>query len=783
MKVRYASIAFLVLLGTAHSVFAAPTYVNKPGALPSPCYITPPAPGPAPTPLPTPTPTPGPTPGPSGTTPHYLKAQVSGLCLKAETTPIQETTRLIQGACDSAALPIVETAYGAAFELRVANTNFCVDIYGGGTLAQNNADGNSAQLFTCLVQSNQRFTPTSYADGTRSFSALSSGKCLDITGWSTLPGAYVQQWTCTGGSQQKFISVATSGGATPSPAPTPTPTPTPTPGTPPPTTPPPAGTNPYSPYIWLQAENYQTMQGVIRSTDITDLDNGDWTKYTAVNFGSQGARGFIAHLGVPAAQAGGIIEVRLDSVSNTPIARLQTVSTGAWGTYTYQAGATYSLITGVHDVYLTFQGQEVAALNAFGFVRTTPSPVNPLAPAPTTVTLSNLPPVSTSLTTASITYTKVPANSTNTVYCRLDTATPITCPNPFALTNLAVGAHKVDYYIDDGYGYNAASPRVSYTWSIFVAPTPPPTPGTPPPSPGPGTLPPAGTPNLLFATGFDGVQVLPVDPADCYFDPAATSNGYGCWQYIGGTDSKTGFTFPIKLFGGNTSHFQLLSMGPGVSSGAAAAVKVNQEFDNHIETVTGHDGQSTNALYQSIQRSYDGTSNYKCCTQDHYITPVGSAEGDLYVRFWLKLQPYNGFGWRTFSEIKTHGDWRFSFGSMTWPAGPNPTFYISTDNVGDGGLPWVNFWSIYTPPYLTPFNQWFKIEWFVHRSQGNDGRVWGAINGTLIADKYGPNYGIWNAGMDRLFAPSLYNDGSHPQYQWVDDFEIWSAFPPDASPH
>jgi hypothetical protein len=115
------------------------------------------------------------------------------------------------------------------------------------------------------------------------------------------------------------------------------------------------------------------MQGIRNNgTDISDLDTNDWAMYKGINFGTQGARGLVAKLGVTPQFAGGIIEVYIDSTANTPVARLTAVSTNTWGNYTSQAAVT-PLITGTHDVYISFTGTEVAALDGFGFTRTIPT--------------------------------------------------------------------------------------------------------------------------------------------------------------------------------------------------------------------------------------------------------------------------------------------------------------------------------------------------------------------------------------------------------------------------
>lgn len=91
-----------------------------------------------------------------------------------------------------------------------------------------------------------------------------------------------------------------------------------------------------------------------------------------------------------------------------------------------------------------------------------------------TLKLFNLPSEKTSATSASITYElDAPAVSSNTVVaCRLNTYTPIVCPNPFRLgqrSELPAGVHTVQYYVDTGNGVNPAKPDASYSWTIEVA--------------------------------------------------------------------------------------------------------------------------------------------------------------------------------------------------------------------------------------------------------------------------------------------------------------------------
>jgi hypothetical protein len=52
-----------------------------------------------------------------------------------------------------------------------------------------------------------------------------------------------------------------------------------------------------------------------------------------------------------------------------------------------------------------------------------------------------------------------------------------------------------------------------------------------------------------------------------------------------------------------------------------------------------------------------------------------------------------------------------------------------------------------------------------------------AVNGRKIADQYGPNIGINNDPIDRIFLLQLYSGAAYPVYQWTDDVQIWSGFP------
>ncbi len=222
----------------------------------------------------------------------------------------------------------------------------------------------------------------------------------------------------------------------------------------------------------------------------------------------------------------------------------------------------------------------------------------------------------------------------------------------------------------------------------------------------------------------------------------------------------------------------------GLPGALISCASVGNYMLNRIETVTGHKGNPTQALYSEITQRGDNS------TQNVFLLQPASEQGDLYVSFWLKYQadlvqkmtPQN---WRALFEWKTGGDYRMVAYVASWGDGcggikPNgPLFWrIQGDNNANGGLPIQEFWRVENCAIAVPVYEWFKLEGFWHRSSGVDGRIWWAVNGQVIADHRGPNMGVWNAPINRIFVPPLYSDTPYPIYQWVDDLEIWDGFPP-----
>ncbi len=276
-----------------------------------------------------------------------------------------------------------------------------------------------------------------------------------------------------------------------------------------------------------------------------------------------------------------------------------------------------------------------------------------------------------------------------------------------------------------------------------------------------------GGTSLLFSSGYEGSTAL----------SAPRLYGNGAWQDIVGADSTTGFNWPGNIWGGRT-RFQMIVGAP------VDATTLGNYMVNRIETVTGHDGNATRALYSEIKQR--GSS----VTQDVVMLRPASEQGDLYISYWLKFQPnllqnMTPQNWRAVFEWKTAGDYRLAAYVVSWENGcggnkPNgPLFWrLAGDNNANGGLPLQKFWSVDNCSHPVPAGEWFKFEVFWHRSSGADGRVWMAVNGQVIADHYGPNMGINNKTINRIMMPNLYSDAPYPIYQWVDNVEVWDRFPP-----
>jgi hypothetical protein len=262
---------------------------------------------------------------------------------------------------------------------------------------------------------------------------------------------------------------------------------------------------------------------------------------------------------------------------------------------------------------------------------------------------------------------------------------------------------------------------------------------------------------ILFKSKFEGSLLLD-KPYDC---------GTSCWQDIKGSDPATGYSWAPQIWQGD-GKLQLLADTPVTPD------TVNSYVFNDIQRVMGPRGEQTAALYSEIRKRGGGA------TQAPYlIAPSTTAlQGDLYVSYWIKLQPdllerLGSKSWRVLFEWKTNAQDRLI--TYIYTDGLNrPYWDLKADNLSGSAI--RTFWEVANHTAPVPVGEWFKFEFFWHRSSQRDGRVWQAINGQVVFDHFGPLLG-GSDPIDRIMLTQVYAGGTAPLYQWVDDIEIWDGFP------
>jgi hypothetical protein len=111
----------------------------------------------------------------------------------------------------------------------------------------------------------------------------------------------------------------------------------------------------------IEAESYNNQSGIQTEScsegglDVGYINNGDWTEYNNVDFGS-GAATFSARVASAASAAsGGNIELRLDSPTGTLVGTCAVSGTGGWQNWS-TVSCNVSGATGVHNLYLVYKG-------------------------------------------------------------------------------------------------------------------------------------------------------------------------------------------------------------------------------------------------------------------------------------------------------------------------------------------------------------------------------------------------------------------------------------------
>jgi len=254
-------------------------------------------------------------------------------------------------------------------------------------------------------------------------------------------------------------------------------------------------------------------------------------------------------------------------------------------------------------------------------------------------------------------------------------------------------------------------------------------------------------PILLFKSGFE---------ENVYIDNVAYLDNED-FRFIKGTDTETGYTWPIDILGAENSALHYIDDDD------------HQAVFATLQTVIGHDNNQTTALYQ--QENYDLGA-----TQCPYeILDLKEGKKDLYVKFWIKLDSislHKPDMWRTYFEWKSK---EYAEGD-----GFRLISFIYTD---DDGIPYWNFqgdsdplhpiWKIENHDIPVPDNEWFMNEFYWHWSEKEDGIALWKVNGEVIGEHHGATTKN-SKPIDFIMIGQIYGN-ANPKHQWVDDIEIWNT--------
>ena len=229
----------------------------------------------------------------------------------------------------------------------------------------------------------------------------------------------------------------------------------------------------------------------------------------------------------------------------------------------------------------------------------------------------------------------------------------------------------------------------------------------------------------------------------------------------------------------------------GIHAIAGGTNRVGNYINNSIETVDGPRGTPTRALKMEVFGPAPGF----CCIQSMFqVAGMSQRVTDAYTRFWVKLNPElrsqvqanrNEF-WRTLWVLKTYNDYRIST-FVVGTRGGAPLWRVIVDNNPNGVFPACPdnaCWRADIDSVPVPTDRWFLMEVFLHRSRGDDGRFFWAVDGQVLVDRQGPSYGAYQENINFLAISGLYGNEANmsPAYQWIDDVEVWERPPCDALP-
>lgn len=118
----------------------------------------------------------------------------------------------------------------------------------------------------------------------------------------------------------------------------------------------------FDPYGRVEAETMAYGQGVDTEPCVgggqylSDIHNGDYTMLRSVNFRSGGPAKVSAS--VASALRGGVIEVRIDSISGALVALLEVPHTGGWEEWMTVEAPAQIEVPGRHDLYFVYRGRK-----------------------------------------------------------------------------------------------------------------------------------------------------------------------------------------------------------------------------------------------------------------------------------------------------------------------------------------------------------------------------------------------------------------------------------------
>lgn len=311
----------------------------------------------------------------------------------------------------------------------------------------------------------------------------------------------------------------------------------------------------------------------------------------------------------------------------------------------------------------------------------------------------------------------------------------------------------------------------------------------------------ASTANVLFKSNFG--------PGVSLGAPYNFST-HGAYQDLTGTDSETGYTWPVTALGANFSGVQL------IAPVAITPSTIGNYTRAELRTVSGPTGSRESELFLNTVDN-GGVGNSRSAQTDFLIGRPWN-RGDvtnLYTTFWVKfpanlattLDPDVSSGnWQALTEFKTGGATHPVTGLRYGGGDYRIKVIILKNNAGelywltkaDDAANWVivnsfgavvecpgspecpslqTYWRVENHDIPVPVGTWAKVEVYWHRSSGADGRYWAAVNGQVIADYHGSTMGDLGLPITRIFSTLAYSGGLPPNETHTRGLEFWDGFP------